>query len=128
MQSVDMYINMQAGQNHDVETMPIVMATKNVLWLDVVLADTAEGVRWLSSNTGRFEGGRECGLVLALFARWTDSTYVVAVSANIWMLAFSMLNNQLMLLSNFSSFSTFWKHALYMLLEGRPSPLLHPTL
>ena len=68
MQSVDMYINMQAGQNRDVETMPIATATKSVSWLNVVLADTAEGVRWLSSNAGRFEGGRECGLVLVLFA------------------------------------------------------------
>ena len=34
----------------------------------------------------------------------------------------------LKLLSNFSSFSTFWEHALHTLLEGRHSPLLHLTL
>ena len=103
--------------------------SKSVSWLNVVLADTVEGVRRLSSNAGRFEGGWECGLaMLALFARWADSVCVVAVSPNTWMLAFSMLNILLTLLSNFSSFSTFWKHALQMLLEDRPSPLLHPTL
>jgi len=60
----------------------------------------------------------------ALFACWADSACVVAVSANAWTLAFSVINILLTLLSNFSSFSTFWEHALHTLLEGRHSPLL----
>ena len=60
----------------------------------------------------------------ALFARWADSACVIAVSANAWTLPFSVINILLTLLSNFSSFSTFWEHALHTLLEGRHSPLL----
>ena len=125
MQLVHMYTNMAAGQNRDIKT---IATAESVSWLNVVLADTVEGFRQLSSNAECFESGRKCGLVLALFARWADSACVVAVSANTSMLTFSMLNILLTLLSNFSSFSTFWKHALQMLLEGRPSPLLRPTL
>ena len=66
----------------------------------------------------------ECEVTLALFACWANDGCVIAVSANGWMLALSILNIVLTLLSNFSSFSTFWEHALHTLLEGRHSLLL----
>ena len=53
---------------------------------------------------------------------------VPAVNANAWMLAFSVLNILLTLPYNIISFSIFWIYALHTLLEGRHSPLLHPTL
>ena len=94
-------------------------------WLDVVFANTAEGVR---QRCGHFEGSWKCRLELPLFTRWADGACVVAVSVNIWMLAFSVLSILLTLSSNFRSFSTFWKHALHTTLQGGHSPLLHPTL
>ena len=66
--------------------------------------------------------------LLFSLAEQTALAGVVAVSANAWMRAFSVLNILLTLLSNISSFSTFWTYALPTLLEGRHSPLLHPTL
>ena len=54
MQLVHMYTNMAAGQNRDVKTIATV---KSVSWLNVVLADTVEGFRQLSSNAECFESG-----------------------------------------------------------------------
>ena len=60
--------------------------------------------------------------LLSSLAEQTALAGVVAVSANAWMLAFSVLNNILLtLLFNISSFSTFWTYALHTLLEGRHS-------
>ena len=88
--------------------------------------------RRLEYNAGRFGGGLECSLVFALFPRWPDCVLlIVCVSANAWMLAFSVSKILLELLSTFSSFSTLWKHALHTQSEGRlevpfccPSPTL----
>ena len=85
--------------------------------------------RQLKYNARRFGGGLECSLVFALFPRWPDCVLlIVCVSANAWMLAFSVFKILLALLSTFSSFSTLWKHALYTRSEGRSSILLPPTL
>ena len=84
--------------------------------------------QWKASDAGRFEGRWECGLMLAHFTHWADRACVIALSANAWMLAFSVLNILLTLLSNFSSFSTFWEHALHTLLEGRHSSAASNTL
>jgi len=85
--------------------------------------------RRLEYNAGRFVGGLECSLVFALFPRWPDCVLlIVCVSANAWMLAFSVSKILLELLSTFSSFSTLWKHALHTHSEGKSSVLLPPRL
>ena len=81
--------------------------------------------RRLKYNAGRFGGGLECSLVFALFPRWPDCVLLIVC---VWMLAFSASKILLELLSNFSSFSTLWKHALHTQSEGRSSVLLPPTL
>ena len=66
-------------------------------------------------------------VVLSANAVSANAVSANAVSANAWMLAVSVLDMLLMLLSNISSFSTFRTCALHKLLESRLS-LLHPTL
>ena len=84
--------------------------------------------RRLEYNAGRFGGGLECSLVYIIYG-WPDCVLlIVCVSANAWMLAFSVSKILLQLLSTFSSFSTLWKHALHTQSEGRSSVLLPTTL
>ena len=94
------------------------------------MSDTAEGSDGYLPTLDALKADKNVDWpsLLSLLAEQIALAGVIAVSANAWMLAFSMLNILLTLLSNISSFSTFWTYALHTQLEGRHSPLLHPTL
>ena len=89
-------------------------------WLDVVLVDTAEGSdSYLPAlDALKADENVDWPSLLSLLAEQKALAGVIAVSANAWMLAFSMLNILLTLLSNISSFSTFWTYALHTRFEG----------